>query len=524
MPQCCRCNGNGRCRSCFCVRSGSACTNCLPLRRGRCENCEESSPQPAVSSIQHDVDTPSVSEDESDYLSSDGSAAESTEASGCADPDLTFPSFVKIAENSNFVWGDVDGNSFTSLLDQVYNEIVHWRRNIFPLPTGRSGKLFVSELSRLFNAYYPGSNLEGIALKAAMCLPILILQKPFFKSKSSDHVQCIERRLKFWLCGDLSALLEEGRSIQHGLTCPRVSNDSSNVSFLFSKLMLQGKVRAALRLLSDHEDGFPMQLDKMIGSKTVRETLLDKHPHGRPLDPGAVVPPVSSAFNPHPVFFERITGSLIRSIALHVDGAAGPSNLDAHGWRRICTSYHGASADLCNALAGLARRICTDYVDPAGLTAFMACRLIVLDKCPGVRPIGVGEVVRRIVGKAVLSVMGVEIQQAAGSLQLCAGQPSGCEAAIHALRHIFDDATTQAALLVDASNAFNNLNRQLALANIASICPAFSRILINTYRNNAKLFVGGETILSQEGTTQGDPLAMAMYALALVPMITRLHG
>ena len=118
--------------------------------------------------------------------------------------------------------------------------------------------------------------------------------------------------------------------------------------------------------------------------------------------------------------------------------------------------------------------------------------------------------------------MGVEIQQAAGSLQLCAGQPSGCEAAIHALRHIFDDATTQAALLVDASNAFNNLNRQLALANIASICPAFSRILINTYRNNAKLFVGGETILSQEGTTQGDPLAMAMYALALVPMITRL--
>ena len=45
----------------------------------------------------------------------------------------------------------------------------------------------------------------------------------------------------------------------------------------------------------------------------------------------------------------------------------------------------------------------------------------------------------------------------------------------------------------------------------------FSQILINTYQNDAKLFVGGETILSLEGTIQGDPLAMAMYALALVP-------
>ena len=103
----------------------------------------------------------------------------------------------------------------------------------FLLPTGRSGKMFVLELSCLFNAYYPGSNLKGIALKAAMCLPILILQKPFSITRSSDHVQCIERRLKLWSCGDLSALLEEGYSIQRGLTCPHVSNDSSSVSFCF---------------------------------------------------------------------------------------------------------------------------------------------------------------------------------------------------------------------------------------------------------------------------------------------------
>ena len=338
-----------------------------------------------------------------------------------------------------------------------------------------------------------------------MSFPILVLQKPFSKSKSSDHILCIERRLKLWSSGDLNALLEEGRSIQRGLTCRRISSDSSNISLSFSKLMLQGRVRAALRVLSDHDNGFPLQLDKMIGTKSVREILLDKHPRGRPLDTSAVTPPVPSAFDPHPVYFDSITGSLIRSIALHVDGAAGPSNLDAHCWHRICSSYHGASADMQNPLAGLARRLCTEFDGPACLTAFTACHLIVLDKSPGVRPIGVCEVVRRIIGKPIQSVIGVEIQQSAGSLQLCAGQPSGCEAAIHALRHIYDDTSTQASLLVDASNAFNNLNRQLALANICTICPVFSRILINTYRNDAKLFVGGETILSQEGTTQGDP-------------------
>ena len=46
-----------------------------------------------------------------------------------------------------------------------------------------------------------------------------------------------------------------------------------------------------------------------------------------------------------------------------------------------------------------------------------------------------------------------------------------------------------------------------------------SRILTNSYRQSSNLFVGGETLLSCEGVTQGDPFAMAMYAIATVPLI-----
>ena len=135
------------------------------------------------------------------------------------------------------------------------------------------------------------------------------------------------------------------------------------------------------------------------------------------------------------------------------------------------------------------------------------------------RPIGICETVRRIVGKAVMSIVRHDVQEAAGPLQLCAGQQAGCEAAVHALRTLFDDASNDGPLLVDASNAFNSLNRALALVNIRKICPIISPILTNTYRTGAELFVMGEVIHSMEGTTQGDPLAMAMYALAVVPLV-----
>ena len=84
-----------------------------------------------------------------------------------------------------------------------------------------------------------------------------------------------------------------------------------------------------------------------------------------------------------------------------MDGAAGPSGMDTDGWKRSCTSFCSHSADLCEAIASLAKRICTTSLDPKGLEAFVACRLIALDKCPGVRWIGIGETLCRIVERAI---------------------------------------------------------------------------------------------------------------------------
>jgi hypothetical protein len=54
------------------------------------------------------------------------------------------------------------------------------------------------------------------------------------------------------------------------------------------------------------------------------------------------------------------------------------------------------------------------------------------------RPIGFGEVLRRIISKAVMNVVRDDVIYSAGPLQVCAGQEGGAEAAVHAMRQIFD--------------------------------------------------------------------------------------
>ncbi len=98
------------------------------------------------------------------------------------------------------------------------------------------------------------------------------------------------------------------------------------------------------------------------------------------------------------------------------------------------------------------------------------------------------------------------------------------------MRMSFEEEGTEAMLLVDATgtNAFNNLNRSLALYNIKQICPSFHCFLKNCYQSPVKLYVNNNkdganskthTILSQEGATQGDPSAMPMYSLSTRPLI-----
>ena len=63
----------------------------------------------------------------------------------------------------------------------------------------------------------------------------------------------------------------------------------------------------------------------------------------------------------------------------------------------------------------------------------MACRLVALDKRPGVRPVGIGETLRRALAKLVTRAAGEQAKMACGNIQLCAGLEASIEGANHAV-------------------------------------------------------------------------------------------
>jgi len=124
-----------------------------------------------------------------------------------------------------FKWGQIESNTFTGYLHDMYEKIVFWRSNLFLLPSGNAGKQYIREITRLINAWTDNSPLKEIALKAVMVMPALLLQKPSKNSKAKDHTSALSRRLILWEKGDLPALYHEATTIQSRL--PNMKYESS---------------------------------------------------------------------------------------------------------------------------------------------------------------------------------------------------------------------------------------------------------------------------------------------------------
>ena len=123
------------------------------------------------------------------------------------------------------------------------------------------------------NDWNNGSKMQHIALKAAIVLLAVGLQKPSLKSKAKDHQKCLARRLILWKEGEVDKLLREGRMIQKRLSNSRMA-DPPNAANVFANLVMSEQINSALRYLSENDGGGVLPL-----SDDVMAQLLEKHPN-----------------------------------------------------------------------------------------------------------------------------------------------------------------------------------------------------------------------------------------------------
>ena len=83
-----------------------------------------------------------------------------------------------------FSYHDIPGETFANLINDLYDEIVTWKKNLFKLPTGNAAKAFIKELSLWLERFNRKTEHHSIALKFYIILPALMLQKP---SKTRSH-------------------------------------------------------------------------------------------------------------------------------------------------------------------------------------------------------------------------------------------------------------------------------------------------------------------------------------------------
>ena len=343
-------------------------------------------------------------------------------------------------------------------------------------------------------------------MKALTVLLTLLLQKTSLTSKSKDNEETLKRRLNQWRDGQIEKVLVEGKTIQERLFKDNVKNQSSDrKATLFARFMENGKVNKALKLLESSKKGGILPL-----TEETFEMLLEKHPKASEASTDILIE--EEVQNVHRVTYDSIESKMVRDAIIKTRSSAGPSGWNDDGWRRILMSgnFGTSGEDMRKVITDMIKLLCQNNTIKH-LEAFLACWLIPLDKQQVVRPIGMGEVLRHVIGEIVLKLLKKDVLKATGSLQLWAGQDAGIEVAIHAVYEMFNKESTEAVLMEAASNTFNAINRKAYLHNTKTICPSISTYVNNCYSSPTDLYIqGGRSIKSEEGTTQGDPTAMAI--------------
>ena len=336
----------------------------------------------------------------------------------------------------------------------------------------------------------PGVDAAPAALKRCedawadfLLLPRYTLQAPTRAGKKHKHMidskvrNCLQR----WLAGERQAP-SGGRAVQS-----RAAAGSAAV-----------RRRRCAGLVEEGLDGQACRALTSGGiapsSRSVLAALKAKHPPGpavQPVDPRVLA-----------VVDELSTQDVLEALRSFPNGSAG----GASGWRPQHFVDAVAAPHQLAALSAL-----TDLVNllargqaPQSLSPYLAgASLIALAKDDDdLRPIAVGEPLRRLVSKALCKEVKEEARALFWPLQIGVASPLGCEAGVHVVGQYAErhrQSTTKVIFAADFSNVFNTVDRNAFLAACDAAFPRLSAWSRWCYGIPAHLFFSDYSLQSSGG-------------------------
>ena len=222
----------------------------------------------------------------------------------------------------------------------------------YNLPNGNIGRKYVDLLTH--EPKLVSTTADSTSERVLVMSRVLLQRNPMIKA-SKDIQRLIGRRIEDWKENKFDKLLAEAVRCVKKKQKNHDNLDDKHVSKVFASLMMKGKVRSAIRWLSENASGGV--LDPMQDVKkdvTVLKTLKSKHPgpHKSHLSSRFQVPVLSD--------FEDviISSTSIEKTTRSLQGSSGASGTDSEHWQTVLLRHGAQSSYLRDEVATLATKMC----------------------------------------------------------------------------------------------------------------------------------------------------------------------
>ena len=135
------------------------------------------------------------------------------------------------------------------------------------------------------------------------------------------------------------------------------------------------------------------------------------------------------------------------------------------------------------------------------------------------RPVAVGETLRRLCSKVCVELMGSSLHSILEPIQVGVQTKFTVVHATRQWTHSFRDGCDRVLVFTDLSNAFKCVSRGAVLSAVRTHFPWLAPWADTCYRHDSNLLVRSSLISSQRGVQQGDPVGPSLFAWALHPCV-----